>query len=443
MLLALDDFGTGYSSLSSLHQWPVDVIKIDRSFVSQVDTSPHHRVLVEATMLVARSLGMKTVAEGVETEAQSEVLATLRCDKVQGYLYARPLGALQATAWLLERTPLPRLEAAAPADIGPATPVDAPSREVVAERLLRHLDDTEVAVGLFDPAERLAYANHRFRQAHCQGLGPTPSWEEIMRQAHQQRNGLLINDPDIDRWLARVRRHYRREPRRVFESDFTDGRWMRVTEETAPDGWQLCVLSDVTPLKVNEAELRRARDAALAASITDPLTGLPNRRHVFDRLHELLAQATQLRMPLTVAVIDIDLFKQINDSHGHAVGDSALVGFARTLGSVLRHGDLLGRIGGEEFLLVLANSGRAGAERVLAQARAALLAETPVPGQPQRRVNFSAGMAQAQAGDTADTLWQRADRGLLAAKAQGRGRDLFVDNPDAAAALMHRLLKAG
>jgi len=100
VLLALDDFGTGYSSLSSLHQWPVDVIKIDRSFVSQIDTSPHHRVLVEATMLVARSLGMQTVAEGVETAAQARVLAELQCDKAQGYLYARPLAGEAATAWL-------------------------------------------------------------------------------------------------------------------------------------------------------------------------------------------------------------------------------------------------------------------------------------------------------------------------------------------------------
>jgi EAL domain-containing protein (putative c-di-GMP-specific phosphodiesterase class I) len=98
--LALDDFGTGYSSLANLHQWPVDVIKIDRSFVSQIDTSPHHRVLVEATVLVARSLEMVTVAEGVETGAQAAVLQALRCDKGQGYFYARPLTAAQALAWL-------------------------------------------------------------------------------------------------------------------------------------------------------------------------------------------------------------------------------------------------------------------------------------------------------------------------------------------------------
>ena len=104
--LALDDFGTGYSSLSSLHLLPVDTVKIDRSFVSLVDQSLHHRVLVEATVRVARSLGMITVAEGVETEMQAAVIRDLGCDKGQGYLFSRPLPAAELSAWL-GRDPLP------------------------------------------------------------------------------------------------------------------------------------------------------------------------------------------------------------------------------------------------------------------------------------------------------------------------------------------------
>ncbi len=100
LTLALDDFGTGYSSLASLHQLPVDVVKIDRSFVSQAETSAHHRVLIEATVRVARSLGMGTVAEGIETAGQAAILGELQCDKGQGYLFARPLAAEQASAWL-------------------------------------------------------------------------------------------------------------------------------------------------------------------------------------------------------------------------------------------------------------------------------------------------------------------------------------------------------
>jgi diguanylate cyclase (GGDEF)-like protein len=98
--LALDDFGTGYSSLSSLHQLPVDTVKIDRSFVCQADTSHHHRVLIEATVKVAQSLGMSTVAEGIETEAQAAAVRDQHCAKGQGYLFSRPLTSPSLLDWL-------------------------------------------------------------------------------------------------------------------------------------------------------------------------------------------------------------------------------------------------------------------------------------------------------------------------------------------------------
>ena len=75
--LALDDFGTGYSSLACLHEIPVDVLKIDRSFVSQLAQSNHRRVLIQATVLVARALDIRTVAEGVETAEQAQLLNEL------------------------------------------------------------------------------------------------------------------------------------------------------------------------------------------------------------------------------------------------------------------------------------------------------------------------------------------------------------------------------
>ena len=100
--LALDDFGTGYSSLSSLHLLPVDTVKIDRSFVCKADTSHHHQVLIEATVKVASSLGMNTVAEGIETEAQAQAVRAQHCAKGQGYFYSRPLPTEALVAWLVE-----------------------------------------------------------------------------------------------------------------------------------------------------------------------------------------------------------------------------------------------------------------------------------------------------------------------------------------------------
>ena len=100
--IALDDFGTGYSSLACLHQLPVDTVKIDRSFVSHAETSDYHRVLIEATIRVARTLGMDTVAEGIETPSQAALLRRLDCGRGQGYLWAAPLQADALVQWLAQ-----------------------------------------------------------------------------------------------------------------------------------------------------------------------------------------------------------------------------------------------------------------------------------------------------------------------------------------------------
>jgi diguanylate cyclase (GGDEF)-like protein/PAS domain S-box-containing protein len=95
--LVLDDFGTGYSSLSRLKRFPLDVLKIDRSFVSGVISNADDRAIVKATIDMAHAVGLKVVAEGVETREQEACLRTFGCDRAQGYLYARPQPAEQIT----------------------------------------------------------------------------------------------------------------------------------------------------------------------------------------------------------------------------------------------------------------------------------------------------------------------------------------------------------
>ena len=102
--LALDDFGTGYSSLACLHLLPVDTVKIDRSFITHAQTVEYHRVLIEATIRVASTLGMRTVAEGIETAGQAALMRQLCCDAGQGYLYGRPMAAADLAAWLNRET---------------------------------------------------------------------------------------------------------------------------------------------------------------------------------------------------------------------------------------------------------------------------------------------------------------------------------------------------
>lgn len=99
--LAVDDFGTGFSSLSYLRQFPIDVLKIDQSFVHQMSADPDDSVIVCAIIQIAKNLNHLVVAEGIETPEQKAKLQAMSCAEGQGYLFSRPLGATQF-AQLLE-----------------------------------------------------------------------------------------------------------------------------------------------------------------------------------------------------------------------------------------------------------------------------------------------------------------------------------------------------
>jgi len=98
--LSIDDFGTGYSSLSYLQSFPVNELKIDRSFVDGLEDNEGSKAIVTATIALAHSLGLSVIAEGVETREQLAVLRDLECDAIQGYLVSRPVPAEEVPALL-------------------------------------------------------------------------------------------------------------------------------------------------------------------------------------------------------------------------------------------------------------------------------------------------------------------------------------------------------
>jgi EAL domain-containing protein (putative c-di-GMP-specific phosphodiesterase class I) len=105
VFLSIDDFGTGHSSLSYLRQLNAKQLKIDRSFVNDLESSDDARAIVDAVVRLAHALGLRVVAEGVETKAQRDVLLRLGCDELQGYLFSRPLPAESLLAWLHGNAP--------------------------------------------------------------------------------------------------------------------------------------------------------------------------------------------------------------------------------------------------------------------------------------------------------------------------------------------------
>jgi EAL domain-containing protein (putative c-di-GMP-specific phosphodiesterase class I) len=97
----MDDFGTGYSALSYLQSFPFDKIKIDRIFVTDLATNPQNESIVRAVAAMGRSLHMRVVAEGVETDREADILKGLDCDEIQGYLIARPMPAHDVVTFLM------------------------------------------------------------------------------------------------------------------------------------------------------------------------------------------------------------------------------------------------------------------------------------------------------------------------------------------------------
>ena len=176
-----------------------------------------------------------------------------------------------------------------------------------------------------------------------------------------------------------------------------------------------------------EAQEQRERAVAAAEHAErDPLTGLGNRRHLLKRCAELLPSARRHQRPLALALLDLDRFKDVNDTHGHAVGDAVLVALAQLLRESMRTDDVLVRHGGEEFVLVLPGLAADAAVEVCERLRERVAAfpwqsgcGTSVP------VTASLGLALAPAYEL-EVLLARADQALYRAKAAGRNRVLLA-----------------
>jgi diguanylate cyclase (GGDEF)-like protein len=172
-----------------------------------------------------------------------------------------------------------------------------------------------------------------------------------------------------------------------------------------------------------KSELEQALQRIRQTAERDELTGLFNRRRILEELLAVQTRAQRSAAPFAVAMVDIDHFKDINDRHGHAGGDAVLRRFAQLAQDTLRAVDMLGRWGGEEFLIILASEDVAGATVVAERLRLAVSAlEVERPDGGRIRLTVSMGLAGWQAGEPADRLIARADQALYRAKAGGRDR---------------------
>jgi diguanylate cyclase (GGDEF)-like protein len=155
-------------------------------------------------------------------------------------------------------------------------------------------------------------------------------------------------------------------------------------------------------------------------AITDPLTRIMNRRGITVGLLDAMAQAERYRTPLTIAMADIDHFKEINDTYGHEAGDRVLKDVASLLADALRMPDKVGRYGGEEFLIVLPHTGLAPGRKIVDRIRASVSKWNFDLGTKKVRLTISIGVTQFKPGEDLEQLMAHADKALYDAKKGGR-----------------------
>jgi diguanylate cyclase (GGDEF)-like protein len=176
-------------------------------------------------------------------------------------------------------------------------------------------------------------------------------------------------------------------------------------------------------------ELKAAYKRIEELAELDELTGSFNRRCIMRMLDDEIARAHRINTPCSIALIDLDWFKRVNDTYGHPTGDEVLRTFAITVFANVRNIDRFGRYGGEEFLLVLPDTPDDSAERILDRLRAIIADLDWSAFSLGMRVTISAGVATLRADENADTFLARADSALYAAKARGRNRIANASTP--------------
>ncbi|WP_104204019.1 GGDEF domain-containing protein [Billgrantia saliphila] len=172
----------------------------------------------------------------------------------------------------------------------------------------------------------------------------------------------------------------------------------------------------------SEIEERRLLEAQLRhLASTDPLTGIANRRRFFELAERELSRAQREQSPLAICMVDIDLFKSLNDHHGHAVGDLVLTTVAACCASVLRETDIIGRYGGEEFVIALPQADHDTALQIAERLRAKVTSLRLPMLNADAHLSVTVGISQVEPGETRlEPALQRADEALYSGKARGR-----------------------
>jgi diguanylate cyclase (GGDEF)-like protein len=468
--IAVDDAGAGHASMRVIAELRPEFIKVDRSLITAIDADRARRALVVALLSFSGHIGARVIAEGIETQREQETLQSLGVQFGQGWLLGRPvlphplmgdtsIEVVDAT-WFAQRTISPTRvaapELAAPGEMAAKGIVSSSRRR---RGLARALSDAALALqSEHDPKRILGIMAEQMGRV-------LPVTEMAIFRADYETFRLvpvLATGPDSDEIMA---------DSMALDAGITGWAFAKGTPQNIPDTSRHPLARQIpgtswvqeslllVPLVATEhklgiincwrlgldqfsaAELEAAslfahvaasawRNAQLYvelvnAAMTDPLTGLYNSRWLRDAGERDIARAARDSQPLSLLLVDLDHFKTVNDSSGHAIGDVVLQRVAAQLRTSVRGADAVVRLGGEEFVVLLHDCSSDGAWIAAEAVRAAVRDVAMPEGCSLGGLTASIGISTYPAhGVTLDQLLGAADRAMYSAKHEGRDRSV-------------------
>jgi diguanylate cyclase (GGDEF)-like protein/PAS domain S-box-containing protein len=408
--LVVDDLGVGYSSLSYLTTFPFTKVKIDRSFVSGIGHHQPRGEIVKAIIGLSAALGMGCVAEGIETKPQYSALMQAGCGEGQGRLISPPVAAGQIPDLLS------RFDQAAES-AHPRVSNTVPAASISFFQIAETANDIIIVTtpDLEPPGPTIVYVNPAFTRLTgyeaVEAIGQTPR---------------ILQGPGTSRQTLSAIKAALEAGRTVHEKVLNYAKcgapyWLDIKIVALRDASGIithfaAIERDVTMDKRRLDELEFIADR-------DTLTGIPNRRaflRAVDAEIEIAQSRRARSIGPSVAFIDVDHFKQINDSLGHGAGDEVLFGMADRLAGNIRRSDILGRLGGEEFAVCMPGVGLDDAQALAERLRRSITSLPIDTLVGPVDITVSVGVASYDLADDTARLLKRADGAMYAAKRAGR-----------------------
>jgi diguanylate cyclase (GGDEF)-like protein len=295
---------------------------------------------------------------------------------------------------------------------------------VRAQMINEFIELSQDGYGIYDQDDILIFCNSAFAELNYhpkeQLIGR--SFEEIVRLNYSNGRGAKIDSKDVNAFLHYAHKMRRSRPFRIFEVDFMDGRWYLFSEQVNESRFLLVQMKEITKQKILQGGLENTLEKLSELALVDELTGCANRRGFVNSVENELKRNRHAGTYSTMALIDLDLFKKVNDEFGHQIGDAALQHVTKLATTQLRQYDIFGRVGGEEFAIFLRNTDQEIAFNIINRIREQIAATPLKINGHTVFLSISVGLVTEGSNASFEQLYTKSDFALYKAKALGRNQ---------------------